>query len=100
MNFRKWLSEYKGAEYGHALPFGMVRLSTHRLFWTDSRGSSYLELDDVRRITLCQGESVWLELTFPNAEQLLVEIGPGEQPAAQVLLDVIRERFPHIDIVK
>ena len=100
MNFKQWLSEYKGPEYDHALPFGQVRLSSHRLFWTDAKGNSYLELDDVSQIALLEGDSVVLELSFPNGEQLLVDIGPGEQAAAAVLLQVIRERFPHITIAQ
>ena len=45
MNFKQWLSEYKGPEYDHALPFGNLRLSTKRLFWKSGMKLCALEME-------------------------------------------------------
>ena len=113
MNFRQWLSEYKGPEYDHALPFGNLRLSTKRLFWKSGMKLCALEMDTVRRVwrqeenvygKLCCGGRSYvihrLALRLEDGKELTLHIGDDEKAAAEALLQLIAERFPHIAIGK
>lgn len=111
MNLKKWLSEYKGPEYEHALPFGNVRLGTNRLFWKSGLQLCCVELSDVRRVwrqeenvygKLCCGGRSYvihrLVLKLEGGKELTLHIGDDVRADAEALLRVIAERFPHIAI--
>ena len=113
MNFKQWLSEYKGPEYDHALPFGNLRLSTKRLFWKSGMKLCALEMDTVRRVwrqeenvygkLCCGGRSNVIHrlvLRLEDGKEQTQHIGDDEKAAAEALLQVIAERFPHIAIGK
>ena len=113
MNLKPWLCSDPGQEFDSAAQFANIRLGEKRLFWKSGLRRYAVELSAVCRVwrqeenvygKLCCGGRSYvihrLVLRLEDGKELTLHIGDDEKAAAEALLQLIAERFPHIAIGK
>ena len=113
MNLKPYICSDPGQEFDAAVRFGNLRLGEKRLFWKSGLRRYAVELAAVRRVwrqeenvygKLCCGGRSYvihrLVLRLEDGKELKLHIGDDEKAAAEALLQLIAERFPHIAIGK
>ena len=113
MNLKPWLCADPGQELDSAARFGNLRLGEKRLFWKSGLRRYAVELSRVRRVwrqeenvygKLCCGGRSYvihrLVVKLEDGRELTLHIGDDAKAAAEELLRVIAQRFPHIAIGK